>query len=178
MRASAALETLFFDFHRSTTSKSKSRASSTTYGPHMRPDDGPGRLKLHRAGAEGTGYHHLWRGSQTRSFCFVSRSDWTACGGSMATERVCSAALLTSAIRRVHHRPTRRTGHIADPVAFKDLQSPCPRDDPRQTPPGYYPLAKRELGWQPTVPLVVGWKRRLSYSTVFSPQNHELAEIA
>jgi UDP-glucuronate decarboxylase len=53
-----------------------------------------------------------------------------------------------------------------------------PTDDPRQRRPDIS-LAQRQLGWQPSVPLLAGLEKTISYfDRLLSEETHDLAEIA
>jgi len=131
-----------------------------TYGPGLRPADGravPNFIAQALAGEPLTIYGD---GSQTRSFCFVDDevqgllglllSDWS--GGPMnignpEEHTILELARLVIAL----------TGSSSD-IAFR----PLPVDDPVRRCPDIA-LARRELGWKPTVTLTEGLRRTISW---------------
>src|SRR5581483_754469 len=131
-----------------------------TYGPGLRPADGravPNFIAQALAGEPLTIYGD---GSQTRSFCFVDDevqgllglllSDWS--GGPMnignpEEHTILELARLVIAL----------TGSSSD-IAFRPLTV----DDPVRRCPDIA-LARRELGWKPTVTLTEGLRRTISW---------------
>jgi UDP-glucuronate decarboxylase len=143
----------------------------------MRPDDGRVVSNFIVQALKGQDITIYGDGSQTRSFCFVSDLI-DGVRRLMATEPCFSGPVNLG-------NPVEFTiGQLAEQVISltgsrsKTIQKPLPTDDPRQRRPDIS-LAKRELGWQPTVPLVVGLEKTISYfDRLLAEEVHELAEIA
>jgi UDP-glucuronate decarboxylase len=170
-------ETLFFDFHKKYDVEIKIARIFNTYGPHMRPDDGRVVSNFIVQALKGQDITIYGDGSQTRSFCFVSDLI-DGVRRLMATQPCFSGPVNLG-------NPVEFTiGQLAEQVISltgsrsKTIQKPLPTDDPRQRRPDIS-LATRELGWQPTVPLVVGLEKTISYfDRLLAEEAHELAEIA
>lgn len=135
-----------------------------TYGPRMRLNDGrvvPNLIGQALAGKPLTVYGD---GSQTRSFCYVSD----------LIEGIC--LLMTSGINDPVNignpdeytitefaEIIRKLTKTASTIAFQ----PLPEDDPKQRCPDIA-KARKELGWEPKVPLQEGLRKTIAW---FSAQN-------
>jgi UDP-glucuronate decarboxylase len=156
-----AAETLFFDYHRQHGVKVKVVRIFNTYGPHMDPQDGRVVSNFIVQALRGEALTVYGSGEQTRSFCYVDD--------------------LVEAMLRAMATPDTFTGpvNIGNPGEFTMLELaervlrlvggasrlvhlPLPQDDPRQRQPDIG-LARRELGWQPRVPLEEGIERTIDY---------------
>ena len=132
-----------------------------TYGPGMRMDDGRVVSNFIVQALKGEEITIYGDGSQTRSFCFVSD--------------------LVDGLIRMMHSKDGFTGpvNLGNPGEFTmiglaekiikmtDSKSeivyrPLPQDDPLQRKP-VIDLAKKELGWQPTVQLEEGLEQTIAY---------------
>jgi UDP-glucuronate decarboxylase len=132
-----------------------------TYGPHMDPQDGRVVSNFIVQALRGEALTVYGSGEQTRSFCYVDD--------------------LVEAMLRAMATPDTFTGpvNIGNPGEFTMLELaervlrlvggasrlvhlPLPQDDPRQRQPDIG-LARRELGWQPRVPLEEGIERTIDY---------------
>jgi UDP-glucuronate decarboxylase len=156
-----AAETLFFDYHRSNKVNIRVVRIFNTYGPRMHPYDGRVVSNFIRQALAGQDITIYGDGSQSRSFCFVSD--------------------LIEVINRMMNGPDSFIGpvNIGNPVEFTMLQlaqqvielsgskskivhKPLPADDPTQRQPDIT-LAKKHLGWEPTVPLREGLKKTIDW---------------
>ncbi len=156
-----AAETLFFDYHRSNKVNIRVVRIFNTYGPRMHPYDGRVVSNFIRQALAGQDITIYGDGSQSRSFCFVSD--------------------LIEVINRMMNGPDSFIGpvNIGNPVEFTMLQlaqqvielsgskskivhKPLPADDPTQRQPDIS-LAKKHLGWEPTVPLREGLKKTIDW---------------
>ncbi len=154
-------ETLFFDYHRQHKMSIKVARIFNTYGPNMRPDDGRVVSNFICQALLGEDITVFGRGEQTRSFCYVTD--------------------LIDGLDRLMNSPADITGpiNIGNPNEFtiralaekvidltgsksKIVERPLPEDDPKQRQPNIG-LAKKLLGWQPTINLDEGLKRTIAY---------------
>ncbi|MBR6156114.1 MAG: SDR family oxidoreductase [Lachnospiraceae bacterium] len=154
-------ETLFFDYHRQNHVDIKVMRIFNTYGPNMHPNDGRVVSNFIVQALKGQDITVYGDGSQTRSFCYVDD-------------------LIEGMVRLMNSRDG-FTGpvNIGNPGEFTILQlaekvieltgskskivfEPLPSDDPLQRKP-VIDLAKKELGWEPTIPLEEGLKKTIEY---------------
>lgn len=156
-----AAETLFFDYHRQHGVDIKVVRIFNTYGPNMRGDDGRVVSNFIVQALKGEDITIYGDGSQTRSFCYVddlvealirmmnSRDGFT---GPVNLGNPGEFTMLQLAEKVIEH-----TGSKS-----KIVYLPLPQDDPTQRKP-VIDLAKKELGWEPTVPLDEGLKKTIDY---------------
>ena len=154
-------ETLFFDYHRQEGVDIKIVRIFNTYGPRMRPDDGRVVSNFIMQALRGEDITIYGDGKQTRSFCYVDD-------------------LVEGLIRMMNSRDG-FTGpvNLGNPGEFTMLElaklvleltgsasklvhKPLPQDDPTQRRP-VIELAKKELGWEPTIPLKSGLLSTIRY---------------
>ncbi len=154
-------ETLFFDYHRQHGLKIKVARIFNTYGPRMHPNDGRVVSNFIVQALQGRDITIYGEGNQTRSFCFVDD-------------------LIEGFLRLMGTGPN-VTGpmNLGNPVEFTMRQlaelvivvtgaksklvfEPLPVDDPKQRQPDIS-YARRELGWEPTVPLKAGLEKTAAY---------------
>ena len=154
-------ETLFFDYHRQNHVDIKVIRIFNTYGPNMNANDGRVVSNFIVQALKGEDITIYGDGTQTRSFCYVDD-------------------LVEGMIRMMNSRDG-FTGpvNLGNPGEFtmlelaekvialtgsksKIVHLPLPQDDPTQRMP-VIELAKKELDWEPTVPLEEGLKKTISY---------------
>ena len=154
-------ETLFFDYHRKHAIPIKVARIFNTYGPRMHPNDGRVVSNFIVQALKGEDITIYGDGSQTRSFCYVSD--------------------LVDGLVRLMASPPETTGpiNLGNPGEFSMLElaervlslvgsasrivyRPLPADDPRQRQPDIA-IAKRDLGWAPTVALEDGLRETIAY---------------
>lgn len=154
-------ETLFFEYHRQHNVDIKVIRIFNTYGPRMNPDDGRVVSNFIVQALKGNPITIYGDGKQTRSFCYVDD-------------------LITGMIRMMNSQAG-FTGpvNLGNPGEFtmldlaekvialtgsssKIVHNPLPVDDPLQRKPEIS-LAKKELGWQPTINLDEGLKKTIGY---------------
>jgi len=154
-------ETLFFDYHRQHKMSIKVLRIFNTYGPRMHPRDGRVVSNFIMQALEGKDITLYGDGLQTRSFCYVDD-------------------LVDGLVRMMATAPG-LTGpiNLGNPSEFTMLQlaelvkqltgsrskivhEPLPLDDPKQRQPDIA-LARKELGWAPTVPLHEGLVKTIAY---------------
>jgi len=146
-----AAETLFFDYHRQHGMEIRVARIFNTYGPRMAPDDGRVVSNFVLQALRGEPLTIYGDGSQTRSFCYASD--------------------LIDGFVRLMENDKGLVGpvNLGNPGEFTMLElaeavlevtgskssidyQPLPQDDPKQRQPDIS-LAKKELGWEPTIQL-------------------------
>jgi UDP-glucuronate decarboxylase len=156
-----AAETLFFDYHRSNKVNIRVVRIFNTYGPRMHPFDGRVVSNFIRQALRGEDITIFGDGKQTRSFCY--RDD------------------LIEGIIRMMNGPDSFVGpvNLGNPGEFtirqlaemvveltgsksKLVMRPALEDDPMQRQP-VIDLAKKNLGWEPKVPLREGLQKTIAY---------------
>ncbi|MCR5098771.1 MAG: SDR family oxidoreductase [Lachnospiraceae bacterium] len=155
-------ETLFFDYHREHGVDIKVIRIFNTYGPNMNPDDGRVVSNFIVQALKGEDITVYGDGNQTRSFCYVSD-------------------LVEGMYRMMNTSKKGFTGpvNLGNPGEFTMLElaqkviditgsdsrivhMSLPADDPTQRKP-VIKLAKKELDWEPTIPLDEGLKMTIPY---------------
>lgn len=156
-----AAETLFFDYHRKHNVDIKVMRIFNTYGPRMDIGDGRVVSNFIVQALRGENITIYGEGNQTRSFCFV--------------DDLIEGMVRLMNSREEFHGPV----NIGNPGEFtiKDLAEivikltgtgsrivyePLPLDDPTQRKP-LIDLAKKELGWEPTIQLREGLGKTIEY---------------
>lgn len=154
-------ETLFFDYHRRHGVDIKVVRIFNTYGPKMRPDDGRVVSNFIMQALKGEDITIYGDGRQTRSFCYVDdlvdgmiRMMNSRCG---FTGPVNLGNPGEFTMMELAELVIKTTGSKS-----KLVHKPLPEDDPAQRKP-IIDLAKRELGWEPTVPLAEGLTPTIEY---------------
>ncbi len=154
-------ETLFFDYHRQHNVDIKVMRIFNTYGPRMHPNDGRVVSNFVMQALQNEDITIYGDGSQTRSFCYVddliegmirlmnSRKGFTG------PVNIGNPGEFT--IRQLAEKVIKLTGS-ASQIVFQSL----PQDDPLQRKP-VIDLAKKELGWEPSIPLEEGLVKTISY---------------
>lgn len=154
-------ETLFFDYHREHQIEIKVMRIFNTYGPRMNPDDGRVVSNFIVQALKNEDITIYGDGKQTRSFCYVDD--------------------LIDGMIRLMNSPKEFTGpvNMGNPGEFTMLElaekvialtgsdsrivyEPLPSDDPKQRKP-VIELAKKQLDWEPRIPLEEGLKRTIAY---------------
>jgi UDP-glucuronate decarboxylase len=154
-------ETLFFDYFRQHKLRIKVARIFNTYGPRMHPNDGRVVSNLIVQALRDQPLTIYGDGSQTRAFCYVDD--------------------MVEAFIRLMATPDALTGpmNLGNPREFTILElaraiveltgskspivhAPLPGDDPKQRQPDIA-MARREIGWEPTVQLREGMQRTIDY---------------
>ena len=156
-----AAETLFFDYHRQHGMPIRVARIFNTYGPRMAPDDGRVVSNFVLQALRGEPLTIYGDGSQTRSFCYVSDlvdgfvrlmdNDKDLVGpvnlgnpGEFTMKELADAVIdVTGSKSTIEHKP-------------------LPQDDTKQRQPDIS-LAKKELGWEPTIQLREGLEKTVEY---------------
>lgn len=154
-------ETLFFDYHRMHGVEIKVMRIFNTYGPKMHPSDGRVVSNFIVQALRGDDITIYGDGSQTRSFCYVddliegmvrlmnSRAEFTG------PVNIGNPGEFT--IKQLAELVIKLTGSSS-----KLIYQPLPSDDPLQRKP-VIDLAKKELDWEPTIPLEEGLLKTIEY---------------
>jgi UDP-glucuronate decarboxylase len=154
-------ETLFFDYKRQHDLNIKVVRIFNTYGPRMHPQDGRVVSNFIMQALRGEDITIYGDGKQTRSFCYVDD--------------------MVSGFLKMMEKPKDFTGpvNLGNPNEFTILQlaelvikiignknniifKPLPQDDPMQRKPDIT-LAKKELGWEPSIMLEEGLVKTVEY---------------
>jgi UDP-glucuronate decarboxylase len=156
-----AAETLFFDYHRQHHVRIKVARIFNTYGPHMHPNDGRVVSNFIVQALRGEPITLYGDASQTRAFCFVS--DLVAGfirlmdTGDEVTGPVNLGNPHEIPVRELAERVIRLTGSRS-----RIVYRPLPQDDPTQRCPDIT-LARKLLGWEPTIMLDDGLRQTIAY---------------
>ena len=157
-------ETLFFDYHRQHKVDIKVMRIFNTYGPRMDMGDGRVVSNFIVQALNGEDITIYGDGSQTRSFCYVddliegmirlmnSRDGFTG------PVNIGNPGEFT--IKQLAEMVIDMTGSKSK-IVYKDL----PVDDPTQRKPDIS-LARKELDWEPKIPLEEGLKKTIDYFKV------------
>ena len=154
-------ETLFFDYRRQHGLPIKVIRIFNTYGPRMHPNDGRVVSNFIVQALRGEPITMYGDGRQTRSFCYVD----DLIDGMvrlMATDESVTGPINVGnpaefSMLELAEAVVRLTGARSEIV-----HKPLPQDDPRQRQPDIT-LARRTLGWEPTIALEEGLKRTIAY---------------
>ena len=156
-----AAETLFFDYYRQHRVRIKVARIFNTYGPRMHPNDGRVVSNFIVQALKNEPITLYGDGSQTRAFCYV---DDMIEGfiRLMATDEETRGPMNLGnpheiSVAQLAHLIIRLTGSKSE-IIYR----PLPQDDPLQRCPDI-DLARRSLGWEPTVALETGLARTIDY---------------
>ena len=154
-------ETLFFDYYRQYRLDIKVVRIFNTYGPRMHPNDGRVVSNFVVQALNDAPITIYGDGSQTRSFCYVDDMVEGFVRMMETGEDFTGPVNLGNpgefTIRELAEKTLEMTGSRSE-IQYLDL----PADDPRQRCPDI-DLAKRELGWKPTVNLETGLARTIEW---------------
>jgi UDP-glucuronate decarboxylase len=154
-------ETLFFDYRRQFDLQIKVVRIFNTYGPRMYPEDGRVVSNFIVQALRGQDLTLYGDGSQTRSFCYVD--DLIDGMMAMMDSRAEFAGPVNLgnpaelSMRELAELVVRLSGSKS-----RIVHLPLPQDDPKMRQPDIG-LARRELGWDPKVPLEDGLKETIAY---------------
>ena len=146
------------DYHRANGVNVRIVRIFNTYGPRMHPYDGRVISNFIRQALEGEEITIFGDGQQTRSFCYRDDLVEGLIRMMNAPDDFCGPVNLGNpeefTIRQLADIVLELTGSKSKLVA-----RPLPADDPAQRRPDIT-LAQQRLGWQPTIPLRRGCRRR------------------
>ncbi|HEY0181733.1 MAG TPA: UDP-glucuronic acid decarboxylase family protein, partial [Rhodopila sp.] len=154
-------ETLFFDYHRQHRLRIKVARIFNTYGPRMHPNDGRVVSNFIVQALKGEDITLYGDGGQTRAFCYVE----DLVDGLIRLMATGPDITGPVNIGNPHEIPVRELAERV--IALTNSKSkivhlPLPQDDPMQRCPDIT-VAKRDLGWEPTVSLEDGLSRTIAY---------------
>ncbi len=154
-------ETLCYDYHRQYDVQVKIARIFNTYGPRMLPHDGRAVSNFIVQALKGEDITIYGDGSQTRSFCFHTDTI------NAFLKLVETPADFIGPINIGNpHEIT--IGELAESIIrltgskSKLIKMPLPQDDPTRRCPDIT-LAKKQLQWEPKVPLEEGLKETIAY---------------
>lgn len=154
-------ETLFFDYHRQHDLDIRVARIFNTYGPRMHPDDGRVVSNFVLQALRGQDITVYGRGSQTRSFCYVTDLVEGIIrmmrAGPEATGPINLGNPDEFTIRQLAEMVVDMTGSRSNIV-----ERPLPQDDPAQRRPDIS-KARELLGWEPSIKLVEGLQHTIAY---------------
>jgi UDP-glucuronate decarboxylase len=154
-------ETLFFDYHRQHKLRIKVARIFNTYGPRMHPNDGRVVSNFIVQALSGRPITVFGEGRQTRSFCYVDDLIDGLVRLMNSPDDVTGPVNIGNpgefTIRELAEKVIGMTG-TGSTLVFEKL----PADDPKQRRPDI-DLAKKALGWKPTVQLDEGLQRTIAY---------------
>ena len=154
-------ETLFFDYYRQVGLRIKVARIFNTYGPRMHPNDGRVVSNFIVQALRNEPITVFGDGSQTRSFCYVDDLIDGVLGLMNSPDEITGPVNLGNprefTIRELAEMIIRLIGSSSR-LVFK----PLPQDDPRQRQPDIS-LAKKQLAWEPKIPLEQGLTQTIEY---------------
>jgi UDP-glucuronate decarboxylase len=162
-------ETLFFDYYRQHQLKIKVARIFNTYGPRMHPNDGRVVSNFIVQALQGKEITIYGEGHQTRSFCYVDDLVKGLMGLMNSPDAFTGPVNLGNpgefTILELARKVIDLTGSSSS-LVYKEL----PGDDPKQRKPDIR-LARKELGWSPTIDLEQGLKKTIAYFEAFLMKN-------
>ncbi|MBL8836650.1 MAG: SDR family oxidoreductase [Alphaproteobacteria bacterium] len=168
-------ETLFFDYWRQHKLRIKVVRIFNTYGPRMHPNDGRVVSNFIVQALKNEPITIYGEGTQTRSFCYVDdliegfiRLMNT---GDEITGPINIGNPGEFTIRQLAEKVIELTGSRS-----KLVKMPLPADDPLQRKPDIT-LAKKHLGWAPTIALDEGLKKTIAYFDALLKENKAVARV-
>jgi UDP-glucuronate decarboxylase len=154
-------ETLFFDYFRQLRVRIKVARIFNTYGPRMHPNDGRVVSNFIVQALRNEPITVFGDGSQTRSFCYVDDMIEGMLRLMNSPDEITGPVNLGNSreftIRELAETIIRLTGSSSK-LVFK----PLPQDDPKQRQPDIS-LARRQLEWEPKIPLEQGLTQTVEY---------------
>jgi UDP-glucuronate decarboxylase len=166
-----AAETLFFDYRRQYHLEIKVMRIFNTYGPRMSAGDGRVVSNFITQALRGEDITVYGSGQQTRSFCYVddliagmiglmdSPQDFPGPVNMGYPDEFTVLELAEKVIELIGSKSR---------IIFR----PLPGDDPRKRQPDTS-LAKKELSWEPRIPLTEGLRKTIAYFREYSANNTE-----
>lgn len=169
-------ETLFFDYFRQHRLRIKVARIFNTYGPRMHPNDGRVVSNFIVQALQNQPITIYGNGMQTRSFCYVDEIVEAFIRLMETDDEVTGPMNLGNTdeftVRQLADMVIKLTGSRSN-LVFDSL----PVDDPRQRQPDIT-LARRIIGWEPSIPLEQGlnmtiryFEKLMSMSSKDSPTN-------
>jgi len=154
-------ETLFFDYHRQHKLRIKVARIFNTYGPHMHPSDGRVVSNFIVQALQNEPITIYGDGTQTRSFCYVDDLIEGFIRLMDSTDEITGPINLGNpgefTMIELAETIIKLTGSRSELI-----HKPLPEDDPKQRQPDIE-LAKKQLGWHPSVSLEKGLQDTITY---------------
>jgi UDP-glucuronate decarboxylase len=154
-------ETLFFDYWRQHEVRIKVARIFNTYGPRMHPNDGRVVSNFIVQALRGEDITLYGDGSQTRAFCYVEDLV-EGLTRLMATDDAVTGPINLGNPHEITVRELAECVVRLTSAGSGLVHRPLPADDPTQRCPDIG-LARRVLGWEPTVMLEDGLTRTVDY---------------
>jgi UDP-glucuronate decarboxylase len=155
-------ETLFFDHHRQENIDIKVMRIFNTYGPRMQKDDGRVVSNFVNQALEGSPITIYGDGTQTRSFCYVDDLIDGMYKLMQSNKEIIGPINIGNPDEfSMHELADKIIQKLPDLKITKELK-PLPQDDPRQRKPDIS-LAKRLLGWEPSISLDIGLNETIKF---------------
>jgi UDP-glucuronate decarboxylase len=154
-------ETLTITYKRKYGLDTRTARIFNTYGPRMRPEDGRVVPTFVTQALRGDDLTVYGDGEQTRSFCYVT----DLVDGLVSLMRVDDLQHDIYNLGRENERTINElAGTVIDHIGtdVEVVHEPLPEDDPSRRKPDTT-RAKRELGWEPSVPLSNGLQETIRY---------------
>lgn len=154
-------ETLFFDYHRQNKVNIRVARIFNTYGPRMHPNDGRVVSTFIIQALRGEPITIFGDGSQTRSFCYVDDMIDGLIRMMEGPDDFVGPVNLGNptehSIRELAKLILKLAGSTSGLEFF-----PAPEDDPKRRQPDIA-LARKELDWEPKVPIEDGLEKTIHY---------------
>ncbi|MCU0821707.1 MAG: SDR family oxidoreductase [Spirochaetes bacterium] len=154
-------ESLFFDYHRQNGVNIRVVRIFNTYGPRMRPDDGRVVSNFIVQALKNEKITIYGAGSQTRSFCYISDMIKGVTSMMNSGDDFTGPVNLGNpeeySILQIAEKIIELTGSKSK-IDYK----PLPDDDPVRRKPDIA-LARKKLGWEPSIGLAEGLKKTIEY---------------
>ena len=157
-----AAETLMFDYHRQHGVQIKVVRIFNTYGPVMHPFDGRVVSNFIRQALAGEDITLFGDGSQTRSFCFVDDMIDALVAMMESRDGFTGPVNVGNPDEFTVLELARKVVEVAGSRSKVSTGRPLPADDPARRRPDTS-LARKELGWEPRVPLAEGLRRTIEW---------------
>ena len=157
-----AAETLMFDYQRQHGVDIRVVRIFNTYGPRMHPFDGRVVSNFIRQAVNGEPITIYGDGSQTRSFCYCDDLLDAMMAMMDGPEDFHGPVNIGNPGEFTIRELAELVVDIADSGSEIVVARPLPSDDPLQRQPDIS-LARRELGWEPRIPLREGLERTIAW---------------
>ena len=157
-----AAETLMFDYQRQHGVQIKVVRIFNTYGPVMHPFDGRVVSNFIRQALAGEDITLFGDGRQTRSFCYVDDMIDALVAMMESREGFAGPVNVGNPDEFTVLELARKVVEVAGSRSKVSTGRPLPADDPSRRRPDIS-LARKELGWEPRVPLAEGLRRTIDW---------------
>ncbi len=155
-------ETLFFDYHRQLKLDIRVIRIFNTYGPNMHPQDGRVVSNFIMQALKNEDITIYGDGSQTRSFQYVDDLVEGMVRMMNNPQKFIGPVNMGNpnefTIKQLAEKVLELLPKSKSKIVYRDL----PQDDPKQRQPDIT-VAKKQLGWEPTIQLDAGLKKTIKY---------------